>query len=100
MTHRVEESARVYLVLDEDGRWRVDVTAVDGCPLDGLPDGPDLGGCDCETQDGHRAAARSAPRMPTAEELLGLLADALGKVCIDARTAWMLTKDLTRKKAS
>lgn len=87
--HRIENHVKVYLQLEDvgagdagGGRWAVSGVTVDGYPLDGVEGGhycdyeghPPGARPDWDRQ--HRAAANV--RLPTAEELLPLLAAALG----------------------
>jgi hypothetical protein len=85
--HRIENHVKVYLHLEETGtgaRWVVSPVTVDGYPLDGVEDGHY---CDYE---GHPPGARpdwdrqhreaAEVHLPTAEELLPLLATALGSL--------------------
>lgn len=48
--HKIEESAKVYLVLNEDGTgWELDHIVFDGYPLDGMdPPGPSDSECECD----------------------------------------------------
>lgn len=87
--HRIENHVKVYLHVEGasvlgrvGGRWAVSGVTVDGSPLDGTENG---NYCDYE---GHPVGARpdwdrqheeaDALDLPTAEELLPLLAEALG----------------------
>lgn len=86
--HRIEDHVKVYLHLKEPqaggggGRWVVSGVTVDGYPLDGSEDGHY---CDYEGHPvgarpdwDHQHQAAADVDLPTAEELLPLLADALG----------------------
>ncbi|SED97784.1 hypothetical protein [Rhodococcus koreensis] len=82
-THYIEESIWVYLMRDWDGidRWVLDPVTVDGCGLDsGLEDGARNSECMCEDQaecDAVRDRMDRAP-LPSADDLLHLLAESLG----------------------
>ncbi|QYA99721.1 hypothetical protein I1A62_00590 (plasmid) [Rhodococcus sp. USK10] len=82
-THYIEESIWVYLMRDWDGvdRWVLDPVAVDGCGLDsGLENGARNSECMCEDReacDAIRDRMDRAP-LPSADDLLHLLADSLG----------------------
>lgn len=56
--HHIEEAVRVYLVLDEDGKWAIDSPTADGYPLFGYDDGP----VDDECQCGEEATFVPSPR--------------------------------------
>jgi len=80
--HRIEQTVRVYLLLDTDGSWSVDPIMMDGHALDGLVYGAGNGTC------GHadpaldvecnylKMAADDAARLPTGAELTALMATA------------------------
>lgn len=79
--HRVEEHAKVYLRLADDGtRWEIDPITFDGFPLDGLKNGPTPTESDCECTDRkqcwevHNHAAFSVP-LPTGAELFTMLTE-------------------------
>ena len=90
MKHKLEQTAKVYLLWDSETQaWVVDPLTCDGMALDGSEDGvgvvcenlPDdewaahgeySPACDMEADNADRAG------MPDAEELLHLLAQALG----------------------
>ncbi|MBO8150837.1 hypothetical protein HYG77_36645 (plasmid) [Rhodococcus sp. ZPP] len=82
-THYIEESIWVYLMRDWDGtdRWVLDPVTVDGCGLDsGLEDGARNSECMCDNQAECSAIRDRMDKvyLPTAEELLHLLAESLG----------------------
>lgn len=82
-THYIEEAVRVYLMRDLDGaaKWVVDPATVDGHPLESDYDGgPVSAECLCDRPAECRAAVESMDEvdMPTATELLVLLAESLG----------------------
>lgn len=54
----IEDHVKVYLTADDEGRWRIDSTTVDGYPLDGLTNGPDDSQCECERGPEHDAAVQ------------------------------------------
>lgn len=59
--HKIEESAKVYLVLNEDGTgWELDHIVFDGYPLDGLEEGPADTECECDGQAEHEALMEKA----------------------------------------
>ncbi|MEX0687656.1 MAG: hypothetical protein WD072_03190 [Pirellulales bacterium] len=81
--HYIEQTALVYLRLDDAGRqWIVDTTSVDGYPLDSAYD--DLsahrGECPCGEEAACEAARAAADRLPlpTGRELAALIINALG----------------------
>lgn len=84
LTHRIEESARVYLVLDPaTNQWRVDGLVFDGHPLFGLDGGPEVACTEVDDPDhpddhglGCRALVDDAPDLPTGVELAALLGNA------------------------
>lgn len=83
MAHKIEEVAKVYLQLNEDGTgWEIDPVTCDGSPLFGYDNGPIDDECMCgrSTSVEHMALIGRAEAMdlPTAEELLHLLAEELG----------------------
>ena len=82
-THYIEESIWVYLMRDWDGidRWVLDPVTVDGCGLDsGLEDGARNSECMCEDKDECNAIRDRMDRaaLPSADDLLHLLAESLG----------------------
>ncbi|WP_433662488.1 hypothetical protein ACQPW1_10235 [Nocardia sp. CA-128927] len=84
--HQLEHSAKVYLRA-EGGRWVVDSSIADGHPLATALDrvSCNLGDrCrECGTPDGERQAdAMAVAPMPTARELLHMLADLHGGVVV------------------
>lgn len=81
-SHYIEESIWVYLMRDWDGtdRWVLDLT-VDGYGLDsGLENGARNSECLCEDQAECNAIRDRMDRatLPTADDLMHLLADSLG----------------------
>ena len=82
-SHYIEESVWVYLMRDWDGtdRWVLDPVTVDGYGLDsGLEDGARNSECMCEDQAECNAIRDRMDRaaLPTATDLMHLLADSLG----------------------
>lgn len=82
-THYIEEAARVYLMRDLDGadKWVIDPATVDGYQLESDYDnGPQNIECTCERPADCTATVKrmEAIDLPTADELLHLLAHALG----------------------
>jgi hypothetical protein len=80
--HHIEESVAVYLHASPDGTsWGICDSATDGHALDSNYDrGPLIESCECDDTDTCRAwvaTLRKQP-LPDAEQLLHLLADALG----------------------
>lgn len=83
--HRIEDMAKVYLVLSDDGtRWEIDPNVVDTGPLDGYETGADIqcgnwlddcDGSDCEAA--RDRASREVP-LPDARQLYDMLADYYG----------------------
>lgn len=82
-THYVEEAVRVYLMrdLDDADRWVIDPTSF-GDPLfsDYDENGPLNEECQCERPDECEAVVERMGRitLPDGEELMQMLADALG----------------------
>jgi hypothetical protein len=78
--HRIEEAPKVYLELDEHGAWQIDHVALDGAPLDSAYDAVlhENDGCDF-WGDPAILVGGTIPDLPTGEQLLHLLARALGK---------------------
>ncbi|MDF3310458.1 hypothetical protein P3H15_36180 [Rhodococcus sp. T2V] len=79
-THSIEESIWVYLMRDWDGidRWVLDPVTVDCCGLDsGLENGARNSECMCEDRTGCDAV-RDRTALPSADDLLHLLAESLG----------------------
>ncbi|MDJ0403952.1 hypothetical protein QNA23_10705 [Rhodococcus erythropolis] len=80
--HYVEESVLVYLRLDDKSeKWIVDGSSIDGCALDtSNEDYPFNGDCTCENEEACTAALEHArkTRVPTGDELMHMLAEALG----------------------
>lgn len=77
--HKIEEHAKVYLVLSADGtHWELDPIIDDGWPLDGLTDGPTPKSSDCECSDreecwkSHNYASYNVP-LPNAKQLYKML---------------------------
>ncbi len=73
--HKIEETARVYLVLGPDG-WEIDSVGAD--PLDGYDDGPSTGGCEHddgldEECEALAEAAAYVYDLPTLEQLRKLM---------------------------
>nr|WP_250776434.1 hypothetical protein [Rhodococcus sp. MSC1_016] len=82
-THYIEESVWVYLMRDWDGtdRWVLDPVTVDGCGLDsGLEDGARNSECMCDNKAECNAIRERMDKvyLPTAEDLMHLLAASLG----------------------
>ena len=77
--HYIEEIATVYLKLTSDG-WAVDGPALDGYALHGYDAGPISANCECGDKPECEQLVAEAEQLPlpTAEQLLGLLASALG----------------------
>lgn len=82
--HYVEESVAVYLMRDPAGadRWVIDPTALDGWGLDSTYDSyPSNTECECQDKsDCDKTADRMGAEVgtPSGEELMFMLADALG----------------------
>ncbi|WP_016881389.1 MULTISPECIES: hypothetical protein [unclassified Rhodococcus (in: high G+C Gram-positive bacteria)] len=84
-SHYIEESIWVYLMRDWGGtdRWVLDPVTVDGHGLDsGLENGARNSECMCEDQTECNAIRARMDRaaLPTAGDLLHLLADSLGYI--------------------
>ena len=80
--HYIEESVKVYLMRDPEGRdrWVIDPSTLDGYRLDSDLDYPMGENCECADQaECERVAARmAAAHLPDGHQLLAMLADALG----------------------
>lgn len=74
--HRIEEAAKVYLVLSADGtHWELDPVTLDGHPLDGYEHGPLNEACDCRDPAECRTALAAAQHahLPTAAQIARML---------------------------
>lgn len=80
--HRIEEWSKVYLTLGPAGTWEIDSGPDAGVAADGYDGGPGTGGCDhdegLDDECAALAEAASTVSLPSAAELVVMLADQLG----------------------